>query len=476
MKQTYTTIDYDWLICPTGDQFADVGGYVIKYLSEKFPEKDILELIEYMADVYVKEWDGKINTFFLNSSITQPAFKGNVKIDETLKYFSSLLNEAASSETGYCRISGRKTKLFKAGRNNSIMTGSGTFVNFHHNFQEGVMLSKEIIIRLFFVPFGVVSVGGKIAIIHSNISDVNEYFIQQNCEKNIAFIGNRSEDGRGVLKSGYNIPVNALFRFIDDLFVREMGKFRNEKNLMLNLYHFTNFGASPEIVIYRLPVNVFRFYSSCKKDELRDDWQKFVFAHYRNSKFKNAKFNESTLQYEETKKKEIEKIGFDDYKTWRNIVLEKLLNNESLLILFLKWIKKHAINLTIIELYLKEIRNMRKETIEKIKELAAFLTDEDWADDSTIKKTIKALDGSNNAYELRRFLLNRVVANNYNMGTEKPIVTLDEYANYLFPDDVSWRDIRIVLLIAIYEQLHIKRIDVNKDGDLLELEEETTVE
>ena len=90
MKETTATIDYDWLTHPTGDPFADVGGYVIKYLRNKHHEKDILDLIEYMANIYINKWEGKINPFFLNSAITQPAFKGDVKLKETLKYFFNL--------------------------------------------------------------------------------------------------------------------------------------------------------------------------------------------------------------------------------------------------------------------------------------------------------------------------------------------------------------------------------------------------
>src|SRR5579859_7840835 len=132
--KTISITNIDWLTHPTGDPFADTGGYVIKYLSEKFPEKNVLELIEYIAKIYVNRWGAKINPFFLNSAITQPAFKGDTKIKETLKYFKSLLEEKDYVEEGYCRISGQKTKLFKAGRDNSIMSGSGTFVNFHHSF------------------------------------------------------------------------------------------------------------------------------------------------------------------------------------------------------------------------------------------------------------------------------------------------------------------------------------------------------
>ena len=45
MIKEITTADYDWLTRPTGDPFADVGGYVIKYLMAKHPEKDVLGLI-----------------------------------------------------------------------------------------------------------------------------------------------------------------------------------------------------------------------------------------------------------------------------------------------------------------------------------------------------------------------------------------------------------------------------------------------
>ena len=89
MKQTYKTIDYEWLTRPTGDPFADAGGFAIEYLSEKFPEKDILELIDYITKIYVEKWGGKLDAFFLNSKITNNAFKGNKKIEETKKYFKN---------------------------------------------------------------------------------------------------------------------------------------------------------------------------------------------------------------------------------------------------------------------------------------------------------------------------------------------------------------------------------------------------
>lgn len=119
---------------------------------------------------------------------------------------------------------------------------------------------------------------------------------------------------------------------------------------------------------------------------------------------------------------------------------------------------------------------MKKETIIKIKELASFLVREEDAD--KIKKRIKALDGAKNAVGLRRFILKDVVAANYVEGNDKTIVTVDDYVNYLFPDGSYWAEIRDLLLIAIYQELHER--DLISDELKLELssdvEEEVTNE
>jgi len=469
MEKMSITKDY---ITITGDPFADVGGFVIKYFQEKHPEWGIIDLIEYITKVYVRKWDAKLHSFVLNSTVTQAAFKGDRKVEETLKYFNSLLNETAPSEFGFCRITGRETKLYKAGRDNSQMSGSGTFVNFHHNFQLGIMLSKEVIIRMFFVPFGTILVGDKIAVIQSNSEKVNEYFVRKNCDANIANIG--SSSSAGVLKSNFGIPANALFRFVDDL-LREVDRINDADtdNLLLSLYHFTNFGASPQIIIYRLPSNVFFFYALCQHINYKEDWQPFLLAHYTNSKYKGAKFNGETNNYEFNRKNEVETIDSATYKAWYNIVLDSLLVSKPLLNVFLRWGRKHKFNILIVEQYQKIVRGMKQETLEKIKELAKFITNQN---EDAIKKSIKALNNFDNSYKLRRFLLNNIVVPNYKNGAEEPIITIEELVNYLLPNNTSWKDIRDLLLFAIYQRLHEMNktieVDLSNEGELLNTEED----
>ncbi len=99
---------------------------------------------------------------------------------------------------------------------------------------------------------------------------------------------------------------------------------------------------------------------------------------------------------------------------------------------------------------------MKKETIDKIKELAAFLVREENAD--KIKKRIRALDSIKNAAGLRRFILHDVIAENYNSGNTEAILTLEDYINYLFPDGSYWSEIRDLLLIAIYQEMHERNL------------------
>lgn len=463
-------IDNYWLTKPTGDPFADTGGFVVKYLWElpHLKDKNILGLIEYVASIYVNKWDGKLHAFFLNSTITQPAFKGQRKIDETLKFYKGLIEETIPFEVGHCRITGRKTKLFSGGRDNHILSGSGTFVNFHHSFESGLLLSKEMMIRMFFVPLGVVQLSDKVALLSSNYGKVTEFFVQKNCSQNLQAIG--SGIAEGVLKSEFNNPANALFNFADDYLNTHLNELLNgnEESLLkaaditMNLYHFTNFGASPEVNIYVLESRVFKFYAFCNRIKLKVAWNKFLRNNYKNSKFKNASYDEDNEEW-------LNKgaaLKFEEYKVWRNIVLENLLFGKSILNNILRWNIKHSFPFIIVESYQTIIRNMEKRTIDKIKQIADFIVND--RDTDFITKSIKRLNGEKSPQGLRQFLL-KLNSENYKNGAPEPLISVMDYAEYLFPDGGNWREIRDVLLIAIYEKLHG---NANKEVDIPILEDE----
>jgi len=451
---------------PTGDPFADIGGYAIEEFSKQTQNCNIMELISQVTDIYVDKWEAKLNTFFLNSKITQPAFKAEKKKEETIKYFQSFFENTAEHKMGFCRITGEETELYQAGRDNSILSGSGTFVNFHHFFEPGIMVSKEALIRFHFVPFACELLQGRIAIIQSNNPEITKFFAQNNVSRNIRNLG--SNTSTGILKSDYRSPGTALFRFIDSVISGKENTLKDKEN-SLTLYHFTNFGASPEIKIYNIYAPVFRFYQMMHLTEYKEDWNKFVSQYYYNSEYKGAKWNKETEKIEWGTKKEIQKFGEKEYQCWSNRIYTKLMNEQSILREMREWCSKEKFNFKIVEIYQIGIRNMKSETIIKINQIADCILRTN--DESEIKKIITNLNKAKSGSELRQFIIKKVVIKNYEQNPEDgPVLTVKEYVEYLFSDSRFWPEIRDILLIAIYQRLHERNIKIEIDEEILEIE------
>jgi CRISPR-associated protein Cst1 len=476
--------EIDWYTHPTGDPFADVGGYVIEYLQEKMPDKSMMDLIAFATDIYVNKWDNNLHSFFLNSTITHNSNKGKKGYDKTILFYKTMLLSAdknigiwkwekdkwdlVSAENGVCRITSQKGSVFYAARDNHIMSGSATLINFHHGFETGLQLSKEALIRIFFVPLGVEKLGDKVAILTSNKSEITRYFVRQNVDNNYNNLkGNFS---KSINNSEFANPVNGIFNYAEQCIQNVKTATFDQKteksdtaNTTLNLFHFTNFGASPTINILTLPAKVFSFYTYCVL-QYKKDWNNFIFRQYRNSKFKNAVYDSSSELWINNK----EQVGFENYKTWRNRALEFLLNgvHDGFRKLVLYHSKKEFFNFNIIQIYQTEIRNMDKRTLAKILQLADFII-ADTSDDD-IKKAITRINRQKSSNALRRFLIALIADyNKKHSDREKPLITMEEYAEHLFPDGTYWNEIRDLLLIAIYQRLH----EMNKTVDV-DLEEE----
>jgi CRISPR-associated protein Cst1 len=450
MNKKIKTIDYEWLTKSTGDPFADTGGFVIQYLWERFPEKDIDELIEYVTKIYVNGWDGKLHTFFNNSKITNPAFKtSEIKITGTIELFNSLIEEKEEHIQGNCRITGRQTKLFSAGREALILSGSGAFINFHHFFQQGLFLSKEVLIRMFFIPLGTQLLSGKIAVVQSSNIEFSQFYVYENCSANLRNISNLQPE---ILRSEFNKPSNALFDFINKLINQKNEIVEKEVSASLTLFQASNFKDKTEMKISHLPSTVFLFYIICNKLNYKKDWQRFLNSYYYNSKNSEAIYNIENEKFELTKKNKFEYFDYNDYKLWTNTILTNLLEGKSIIPEFLKWSEKgNKIHFDIIKIYLLNITKMKKETIQKITELADFIINDKSEDE--IKKAMNILNQSEKPNELRRFFLD-LVKENYEKENKKPLITIKDYNEYLFSDSSNSREIRDVLLIAIYQKLH----------------------
>lgn len=455
-------LNMDWLTRRTGDPFADVGGIVLKVLMRERNTNDILKLIKDTTDIYVNDWKAKLHAFFLNSTITQAAFKGQRKVKETIAFFSALLEDQLPFEEGYCRIIGQRTKLFAGGRDNHILSGSGSFVNFHHAFQIGLMLSKEALIRMFFVPMGCVQLSDKIALLYSNNEELVEYFIAENVMENSRRAATKIAEG--IHRSEFKNPSSALFDFALR-WIREADR-SDVENTELNLYHFTNFGASPEVVLHNFSAALFTFYARVQHRTMKPDWDKFSHSYFRQ---KNATYQYKTDTFEVSEKKEVHTLIYEDFKIWRNSIYESLLEGKSILKPILNWTskKQHPLNFEIVKLYQIIVQNMNEKTLQIIECIADYVLQ----DSNNIKKNLRNLQKPTKAYAFRN-ALRRLEEKNLGEKNLKPLFSLEEYALELFPDGTYWQEIQDLLLIAIYQKMHEQQIWM--DGE--DLSEEETEE
>lgn len=442
-------ITEEWFTRFTGDAFVDVGGFVIDYLGKHpdFRDKTVLELIEWITGIYVNAWGGKLHNFFLNNPITQPAYDTQRKIQETIKYYKSLLYEThAGIKIGVCQISGRKGPVFRAGRDNFMLSGSFSCANFHSHFQDGVYLSKEMLIRVFFVPLGVHRLADKLCLIYSNNPKLVEFFVTQNIEKNLALLS--ANESKGILKSLFSNPANAIFKFIDDYQKYCSSEFTgvNQKygslETAIHLYHFNNLGQNVDLVLYQMDTDIFKFYTYCQ-DNYADEWAKFVKANANPGNYKKYFFDKVIGEW---RLKDGEEVSFEDYAKWKNFVLHNLLNRLPIRWQFLNWCKTNLFPQEIISHYQKTFSEMRKDAVEKISQLADFITENNLSEDS-----ISQLSAIISPSEMSKFIM-KILKVGFSRG-QVP-VTMEEYSKLLFPENGSpgyWKEVRDLLLIGIYQ-------------------------
>lgn len=448
----------------TGDPFVDVGSLVLEEISRRFADKTLMEKIEFVCRIYVEKWHGKINTLFLNSPITQPAFKGNRKTTETLRYFKGIFDESHSEKIyGFCKICGSEETLFFAGRDNFCLTGSKAFGNFHNSHEVGSFICKNCITKLFFVPLGVIQLGGNLGLLQtqSELTKLfwEKYVVIKNLDKNSRNVS------KSILKSDFKNPKNAIFHFAKEILTELTSIETNEmKNENLTLIHFTNFGASPDSNIYNLTNPVFKFLSYSLRREAFH-WNNFVRRHY---KIKGASWNWTSKEWEKTAKKETSTLQEPEYLNNPNDVFESLLASKSILpkfVIYQKYCYKNQIEkfpLSITLNYARIILKMKEEQIQLIRKITDVIFSLS-KKENDYKKFIRPIEGANKSYKLRSHLV-RLNKLNFNNGEKEPMLRLNDYVNYLFPDGQFWSEVRDLLLICIYERFHDEGINASEVG------------
>ena len=198
--------------------------------------------------------------------------------------------------------------------------------------------------------------------------------------------------------------------------------------------------------------------------DLEKDWRYFVKRHFR---IKSANFDEETGEWLENKKDSGFKLDMQDYVGKNpNIIFDYLLSGKSILGMLRRFHRSKPFPLMIAITYLKEVKRMRQEQIDLIRNIADKIINLSQKE-ANFKKFITPIEGARYAHQLRTAII-RLVKAHYKNGEAEPFIRFQDYVEFLFPDGQGWAEVRDFLLICLYEKLHDLRIEPEQiDDDLV---------
>jgi CRISPR-associated protein Cst1 len=441
-----------------GDPFVDTGLLAIELMTKKpfstcTPE-DLKLAADALIDIYLTPaWRVELYSIFPNSTYIQSSrgYDHRKRSREFLYGLIDGINDTSDSTTFCCYCGSPAHEDMSFYKTHVPLVGSGMFINYFPSFQNGLNICARCALAIQFSPLLWYKAGGKPCLISSNNSAIirefgNDAF--RTIRMRLASGEYESKDNSGLFDEKFKSPQNALFhlayKFGKNYYVR--GICRPDDSIVL--YHIDNYNQNPAgIRIYSLPSNVFHFVASVMNSpKYRSAWFALLGRHY-------------------VKTKDDEELPI--WKTKRNYIHVALLDGKSILWAF-KDDKTETPTMpwAVVEGYMRSVRGMNQQRINRIRDLS---------DNIAIcireSKKPRRISDIASARDLPSFRnqLQLIMRDWQKLGKEEPLTTFDDYTAVLLPGDYrGWTEVRDLMVIRLYEQLHDL---VAKDTEPEEVEE-----
>lgn len=418
----------------TGNPFVDAGIWAIMAWLKKRRPKDIKieelkDEFEDIASLYTTpQWKKLMYYLFPNNPIVNPSYKGKHK-EKYIEYLNKLTNQIEMIKNdGTCISCGKRGIVSQAKRNDVPLTGSGKLRNYFSYAQEGADYCPVCTLSIQFLPLVLYVCGGKVILISSDLKKVMRRWANK-CVETVRRQILLKEFETGI-NENYTLPHNSLFHIVGDLILEKNAEEFKGKRVSIRVYYFTNYGQSPDIEILDLPSNVFSFLVYLKQTNEYIKWFEVV----------NRGFLKGTGNEEEK------------YKKYRNVVYEKLLDNESIIHYFMDNERNTYGTWNILTLYLKEVREMDDRKIELIKDLGDKIAI--YIKNSNRLKRLTDLERAQKYYEFTN-ILRLISKDRIKQNAKEPLFSLDDYVEIVYRENYpEWKEVRDLILFRIYENLH----------------------
>ncbi|ACD89534.1 CRISPR-associated CXXC_CXXC protein Cst1 [Chlorobium limicola DSM 245] len=453
----------------TGNPFVDAGisaltNWCDKKTPQELTEADIKKALPEIANLFSQgAWVKTFYTTFSNGVMVQPSNKGKER-EKWLEFIGDLVKELQPlADHGSCVACGCrnaiKIKKEKRGLLRSEVPMASGSLNYYSFASTGADYCGTCAIAIQVSPLVLYRSGGKMILVHSSSEKAMCSWAKMAINEVRSQISLRNYTG--CFTENFTNPQNALFR-IAKILIQDKDDWKSDP-ITIRIYYFTNYGQGAELKYYDLPNRVFHFLNEVHHSEELKDWDKIIGSTYFFKK------NNSKIYLNTDDKSE------EEYKNNNNVIYEGLLKDEWIVKYFYNFLQRKAYaKWELVQLYLKEVRQMDKQRTEVIKRVADEISLVIQRDESHNPKRLWQLERAN-SYGTFRNVLRLIIKDRIKNGAERPLFSIEDYTERLFPDGaLCWRETQDLILFRLYEMLHgwLKERDIVID----EVEENSTTE
>ncbi len=408
--------------------------------------KPVSENLSNVQTTNIEKFAEKVVKVVLSQPFVTEAIQRKIK-NNLLNLFRDA-SKSNSLDKPSCIICGKRRAYAKKEVYRAIvpLLGSGDVLNYFHSANpHGADICAHCIFLIQFMPLVSYRLP-RVLVIHA-------YPYELMLELSKEALADVRKNRLASRAKDFKRPENFLFHLVGEI-TRKIERDEFWENASVTLYYFICNNQKQILDVIHIPTQVLRFVAYANLvDQM--GWKRIVSMGWKELP--------DVINFE---KLEREKR--------RNRIYSRLLNNESILPYFYNP-KERKVNAkwNLLAFYCKEVLGLEKESLEFIRDIGDRIVETlEKLPTNKMRRRVREIEtAEKNINQFAEFFI-RLEKDRQELPLKTPLMSFDEFARILtaYGEDlnISWRIVKDLLLFRIYEKLHDKLIEIEKEEEEIE--------
>lgn len=480
-----------------GHPLVDVGLATITSFANKIDPGELIEadleaIADYMAIEYTRNpMRGYLTVAFPNSGFTQPAYfeqpdKQNFYKEKVLRSFRA--NTPRLPELDLFMglpvvdvsldVTGNLPPGHAYRQHIPLLTGEDV-INFHPNGEAGTQISGEALLAIQALPLGSAKCGGRMLFVHSDNSEIMQYFAAKYLEGNRLAIQLAQSSGSDKMPETEKKYRTLLIHTLWEALRKQTLEAGNNQPFSITVYHLSNSGQGASLDIYYFPNQIISFLRELRSPTNIKTWERIVNRAWEITKV-NKRDGNSPAPTRNYLYDDLFSLSGDVFVRAPRFIRTYFLRHAVRFVesktdprgSYSIATESDLVSWKLTELFLRRIVNMEKDRIEQIRILGDALAN--YIQKQNDKRFFRAFY-TTGRYDIFRTLLIKVNNENVKRGNP-PFLTLDNYLAVFEESEemvrFDWRLARDLVIIRMVESLYANGWLSGNQDMITDIEEE----